>query len=182
MSDFNESRPEVLWYVAHTWSGYENKVKSSLEKIIENRGLQDVICEIQIPTRTVIKKDEKTGEEKEHEEKVMPGYIFVRMLMNDENWHHVRNITGVTGFVGPGSKPVPLTDEEVIEALGESAVVTADLDFKVGDSVMIVSGMFAGYPGTVAEIADDKKTIKVMASMFGRETAVELSSSDVKLN
>ena len=177
MSDFNDSIPEVRWYVAHTYSGYENKVKTNLEKIVENRGLQHLIKDVRVPVEITI-ENAGTEDEKQVENKVFPSYVLVKMLMTDESWHVVRNIRGVTGFVGPGSKPVPLTDEEV-EAIGVETVVR-DLAYKVGDSVKITGGPLAGFIGVVEEISDDKKKIKVIASMFGRETPVELDADNVE--
>lgn len=172
MSDFSDAIPEIHWYVVHTYSGYENKVKANLEKIIENRGLQDEIVDIRIPV-------EVTSEDgKQVESKLLPSYVLVKMLMNDANWHVVRNITGVTGFVGPGSKPVPLTDAEVARIGIEIAVVT--LDYEIGDSVKITEGPLAGYTGIVQSVSDDKKTVTVLASMFGRETPVNLKSNQVE--
>lgn len=202
MSDFSFANSvEPKWYVAHTYSGYENKVKTNLEKIIENRGLSDVILDVRVPTeikvieetKKVKKKpeddediseddffDEKVEETvtKEVETKIYPCYVLVKMIMNDMTWHVVRNITGVTGFVGPGSKPVPLEDSEV-EAMGVE-ITKQDLSFSIGDQVQIISGPFDNYTGKVEEISDDKKTVKVLVSMFGRETPVEVSASSVK--
>ena len=172
MSDFSDAIPEIHWYVVHTYSGYENKVKASLEKIIENRNIQDEIVDIRIPLEI------REEGEKKVESKLLPSYVLVKMLMNDANWHVVRNITGVTGFVGPGSKPVPLTDEEVARIGIEVSVVT--LDYEVGDSVTITDGPLAGYTGVVQSISDDKKTVKVLASMFGRNTPVDLKSNQIK--
>ncbi len=178
MSDFHEASPEVRWYVAHTYSGYENKVKTNLEKIVENRGMQHLIKDCRIPVEITV-ENEGTENEKEIESKVFPSYVLVKMIMTDESWHIVRNIRGVTGFVGPGSKPVPLTDEEVA-AIGIE-VRTVELGYNVGDSVKITGGPLAGFVGVVEEISSDKKKIKVMASMFGRETPVELDSDSVEL-
>ena len=172
MSDFSDAIPEIHWYVVHTYSGYENKVKASLEKIIENRNIQDEIVDIRIPLEFREEGDKKV------ESKLLPSYVLVKMLMNDANWHVVRNITGVTGFVGPGSKPVPLTDEEVARIGIEVSVVT--LDYEVGDSVTITDGPLANYTGVVQSISDDKKTVKVLASMFGRNTPVDLKSNQIK--
>ena len=165
------------WYVAHTYSGYENKVKTNLEKIVENRSLQNKIFDIQIPTVIEVVQDGEVT--KEVESKVFPSYVMIKMIMTDETWHVVRNITGVTGFVGPGSRPIPLSDDEVA-AMGVEKPATTVLTFEVGDSVKIISGALNGFIGRVEEISDDKKKIKVMASMFGRETPVELESSSVE--
>ncbi len=172
MSNFIDAVPEIRWYVVHTITGYENKVKVSLEKIIENRQLQDEIVEVMYPTEV----HEENG--KTVETKLMPGYVFVKMLMNDANWHVVRNITGATGFVGPGSKPVPLSDEEVARMGIEVSIVT--LDYEIGDPVKIIDGPLANYTGVVQSISDDKKSVTVLASMFGRNTPVDLKSSQIE--
>ncbi len=177
MSDFSDAIAEPKWYVAHTYTGYENKVKANLEKLVENRGLQDKIMETCIPVE--IHTEKKGDEEIQVEEKILPSYVLVKMIMSDETWHVVRNISGVTGFVGPGSKPVPLTDEEVA-AFKLEKVREITLGYAVGDSVKISVGPLAGFVGTVQEISDDKKKVKVLASMFGRETPVELDTGDVK--
>ncbi len=177
MSDINEMNVGPRWYVAHTYSGYENKVKASLEKIVENRGLGDLIFDIQIPVEKVI---EKNGDvEKEVEYKLMPGYVLIKMAMNEESWHAVRNITGVTGFVGPGSRPTPLTEAEV-EALNIEAV-RVELKFNVGDSVSVVSGLFEGYSGVVQNISDDFKKVTVLVKKGHRDMPVELDASMIKL-
>ena len=174
MSDFSDAIPEIHWYVIHTYTGYENKVKVSLEKLVENRNLSDVIVDIQIPV------EKRIDGEKETESKVFPSYVFVKMLMNDANWHVVRNITGVTGFVGPGSKPVPLSDEEVAR-MGVETVQAITLSYAVGDSIKIIAGPLTGFLGIVQAISDDKKKVTVLASMFGRETTVELGSDQIEL-
>ena len=180
MSDINEiSAPGPAWYVAHTYSGYENKVKANLEKIVENRGLQDVIMECHIPV-TVEVEDGGTNEDgepiqKEVESKIFPSYVLIKMIMSDETWHVIRNIRGVTGFVGPGSKPVPLTDEEVA-AIG-IAIPVADLDYDIGDIVSIQTGTLKGFEGKVESISENKKKITVLVNMFGRETPVELDAT-----
>jgi len=149
MSDFSDAIPEIHWYVVHTYSGYENKVKASLEKIIENRGIQDEIVDIRIPLEI------REEGEKKVESKLLPSFVLVKMLMNDANWHVVRNITGVTGFVGPGSKPVPLTDEEVARIGIEVSVVT--LDYEVGDTVSHIKfGV-----GMVMDIAEGGRDFEV---------------------
>ncbi|MDD6800057.1 MAG: transcription termination/antitermination protein NusG [Firmicutes bacterium] len=183
MSDINEISSEMNWYVAHTYSGYENKVKANLEKIIENRGLQSVIQDIRIPVETVKEKDgtvdaDGNEVEKEVESKIFPSYVLIKMIMSDETWHIVRNIRGVTGFVGPGSKPVPLTEEEVA-AIGVETHL-AELEYEVGDSVEITGGALKGFVGTVEEISKDRKKSTVLVSMFGRETPVEIDSDTAK--
>jgi transcriptional antiterminator NusG len=177
MSDLNDISREACWYVVHTYSGYENKVKANLEKIVENRGLQHLIFDSIIPVETV--KDSEEEDAKEVENKIFPSYVLIKMIMSDESWHVVRNIRGVTGFVGPGSKPVPLTDEEVASIGIETVAKT--LDYNVGDSVKIKSGTLVGFIGRVEEISEDKKKIKVMATIFGRETPVELDSDSVEI-
>jgi transcriptional antiterminator NusG len=168
-----ESTP--LWYVVHTYSGYENKVATNIEKIVENRGLEDLILAVNVPVEKVIETTDKG--EKEIERKLFPSYVMVKMVMNDETWHIIRNTTGVTGFVGPGSRPVPLSDEEV-ERMGVE-VRTIEIKFAVGDSVRITDGPLAGFIGLVEEISEDLKKVKVSASLFGRETKVELNSNQV---
>ncbi len=177
MSDINEMNVGPRWYVAHTYSGYENKVKASLEKIIENRGLGHLIFDIKIPVETVI---EKNGDvEKEVEIKLFPSYVYIKMVMNEESWHAVRNITGVTGFVGPGSRPTPLSEAEV-EALNIDTK-RVELSVKVGDEVMITDGLFSGYKGTVQSITDDLKTATVLVKRGSRDMPVELDTSVIKL-
>ena len=168
------------WYVAHTYSGYENAVKAAIEKSVVNRNMEDMVLQIAIPMETVTEITE-SGVSKEIQRKVFPGYVLAKMVMNDETWHVVRNIRGVTGFVGPGSRPVPLTDEEVanIGELEEQTVI--NLSYKVGDSVKITAGFLKDAVGKVAEISDDKKKIMVIASMFGRDMPVELGSDEVTL-
>ena len=166
------------WYVAHTYSGYENKVKANLEKIIENRGLGDQIFDIRIPTETVI---EKNGEvEKEVETKIFPCYVYIKMVMNEESWHAVRNITGVTGFVGPGSRPTPLNDDEVA-ALSIETTPQVRVSYAVGDTVTIVSGLFEGYTGVVQSISEDLKNVTVLVKRGHRDMPVELETGAVKL-
>ena len=170
---------EMRWYVVHTYSGYENKVKTNLEKIIENRDISHMITDVKVPTETIVETT-ASGETKTSEHKLFPAYVFVKMIMTDETWHVVRNITGATGFVGPGSRPVPLIDAEV-EALGVETVRPKELSFKVGDTVKITSGPMAGFSGTVQIISPDGKKVTVNASVFGRETPVELDSSNIEL-
>ncbi len=163
------------WYVVHTYSGYENKVAANLEKIVENRNLGHLIEAIRVPVEVVETEDGKT-----EEHKLFPSYVLVKMIMNDESWHVVRNTTGVTGFVGPGSQPVVLLDEEV-EALGVETG-TKSLDFAVGDTVEITGGPLAGIiqTGKVLEISADQKKVKLLVNMAGRESALELDTSDTK--
>lgn len=167
-----------LWYVVHTYSGYENKVATNLEKIIENRGISDLIQDIRIPTEMVSEISADSETPKEVERKLFPCYVLVKMVMNPETWHIVRNTSGVTGFVGPGSSPTPLSDAEV-EALGVEVHVI-EVNFAVGDSVKICGGPLAGFIGVVEEISDDKRKVTVSASLFGRETKVELDTNQVE--
>ena len=175
MSDINEMNVGPRWYVAHTYSGYENKVKANIEKVVENRNLSHLIYEVNIPVETVI---EKTGDkEKEVESKVFPGYVLIKMTMTDESWHAVRNIRGVTGFVGPGSRPTPLSDEEVEALLIEEKRV--QLSFGVGDNVNINAGLFEGYSGVVQEISEDSKKVTVLVKRGRRDMPVELDISQI---
>ena len=171
------------WYVAHTYSGYENAVKAAIEKSVVNRGMEDMVLQIEIPMETVTEITE-SGVAKEIQRKVFPGYVLIKMVMTDDTWHLIRNIRGVTGFVGPGSRPVPLSDDEV-EALGigqdaSAAATTVKLGFAVGDTVSICGGLLAGNRGTVEAISPDQRTVTVKASMFGRDTSIELAVEDVK--
>ena len=172
MSDINEMNEGLKWYVVHTYSGYENKVKTNLEKIIENRGLGDRITDIRIPTEVVVESD--GGKEKEVESKIFPSYVLVKMIMTDETWHVVRNIRGVTGFVGPGSKPVPLTEEETAAYIQEEPVKVAAASFAVGDTVNIVDGVFRGYSGKLTRIDEATGEVTVVVSTVGRDIPVNL--------
>ena len=177
---------EPKWYVAHTFSGYENKVASNILTVVENRNLHDLIYEVAIPTETV-KELKSDGTEKEYQRKLMPGYVFVKMIMTDDSWYVVRNTRGVTGFVGPGSKPVPLTPTE-IKALGialpgsenENKPVVK-FDGKVGDQVMILTGAWEDTVGEITGINEGKQCLTINVEMFGRETPVEIGFTDVKL-
>ena len=168
---------EGKWYVVHTYSGYENKVASNLEKTVENRQLQDLIQEIRVPTETVT--EIKDNKKREVERKIFPGYVLVKMVMTDESWYIVRNIRGCTGFVGPSSKPIPLTDAEVARLGVESKEV--EVSYAVGDSVQIIDGPLEGFVGTVEELDAEKNSVRVMVSMFGRETPVELELDQVEV-
>ena len=177
MSNLDQKNVGPRWYVAHTYSGYENKVKASLEKIVENRGLDDLIFDIRVPVETVI---EKNGDkEKEVEYKIFPSYVFIKMVMTDESWHAVRSITGFTGFVGPGSSPTPLTDAEVEQLNIETTRV--ELSVKVGDNVTVTEGLFEGYKGTVQTVSDDLKKVTVLVKRGNRDMPVELDASSVTL-
>lgn len=172
----SEINPAARWYVAHTYSGYENKVKMDLEKTIENRGLQDLIFEVSVPMQPVIEM--KNGVEKKSDKKMFPGYVLVNMIMNQETWYVVRNTRGVTGFVGPGSEPTPLSEEE-IKALGYRAQEVL-IDFAIGDTVNVTSGAWKDTVGVISEINDQKKTVTISVEMFGRETPVELSYGEIQ--
>ena len=164
------------WYVVHTYSGYENTVKATIEKYVENRGLQDLIHEISIPLETVTEITDNGP--KEVERKVFPGYVLVKMVMTDECWHIVRNIRGVTGFLGSGNKPIPLSESD-IAALGvEKREIV--VGYEVGDSVKITDGALESFLGTVEEIDLDRSRVRVVVSMFGRETPVELELDQVE--
>ena len=167
---------EANWYVVHTYSGYENKVKADLDKTIENRHLQDVIHEVTVPLQNVVEM--KNGVRKQVQKKMFPGYVLIKMVMNDDTWYVVRNTRGVTGFVGPGSKPVPLSDEEMknLGIRGSQIVV----DFKLGDAVSVIDGVWEGTVGFVKAINEGKQSITINVDMFGRETPVELNFAEVK--
>ena len=158
------------WYVVHTYSGYENKVASNILTVVENRNLHDLIYEVAIPTETV-KELKSDGTEKEYQRKLMPGYVFVKMIMTDDSWYVVRNTRGCTGFVGPEGEPQPLTDEEVRKNALER--VSVKVNYEVGDLVNVVDGPLEGFSGTVDEIDVDNNSVKVTVSMFGRENQVE---------
>lgn len=164
------------WYVVHTYSGYENKVASNLQMVVENRKLQDMIQEIRVPTETVteIKDDKK----REVERKIFPGYVLVKMVLTNETWYIVRNTRGCTGFVGPESKPVPLTEREIMK-LGVEASPSVEVPYSVGDSVKVVDGPLEGFIGTVTEIDTEKNKVFITVSMFGRETPAELELEQV---
>ena len=166
------------WYVIHTYSGYENAVKTSIEKFVNGRNMQDLILRMEIPMETVTEVTD-SGSMKEVERKVFPGYVLIKMVMTDEAWHLVRNVRGVTGFVGSANKPIPLTEEEVL-AMGmekhESVV-----KYSVGDNVRIIDGPLASFSGVVEEIEPEKNRGSVMVSMFGRETPVELELDQVEV-
>ena len=168
---------EARWYVAHTYSGYENKVKADIENTIVNRNLQDQILEVYVPMQEV----EREGKDKKKlvQQKMFPAYVLIKMFMNDDTWYVVRNTRGVTGFVGPGSKPVPLTDEEVASMGLRSSV--AEAPFSIGDSVIVTSGVWEDTVGIVRQIDLKNKTVTINIDMFGRETPTELSFNDVEV-
>ena len=167
---------EANWYVVHTYSGYENKVKANIEKTIENRGLQDQILEVTVPMQEVVEL--KNGQKKASQKKLFPGYVLLNMIMNDDTWYVVRNTRGVTGFVGPGSKPVPLTEEEMLNlGIKVNEVV---VDFDLGDTVMVTKGVWEDTVGVIKGMNHAKQIVTINVDMFGRETPVERSFTDVK--
>jgi transcriptional antiterminator NusG len=164
------------WYVVHTYSGYENKVKADLEKTISNRNIEGLIDDMQVPIEEVV--EEKDGKTKVVQRKLFPGYVFIKMLMNDDSWYVIRNTRGVTGFVGPGSKPVPLTDEEVVSmGIKEKSV---DINLEVGETVNIISGPLENFVAVIQEIYPERSKIKALVDMFGRETLAELDFNQVQ--
>ncbi|MDR1764661.1 MAG: transcription termination/antitermination protein NusG [Lachnospiraceae bacterium] len=167
---------DASWYVVHTYSGYENKVKMDIEKTIENRALQEQILEVSVPMQEVM--ETKNGVEKQVDKKLFPGYVLIHMIMNDDTWYVVRNTRGVTGFVGPGSKPVPLSQDEM-DNLGFRARQVL-VEFKVGDTIEVVTGAWMGTIGKVTAVNENKRTVTIFVEMFGRETAVELGFKEVK--
>ena len=177
---------EAHWYVVHTYSGYENKVKVDIEKTIENRNLQDQILEVSVPMLPVVEL--KNGVEKKADKKMFPGYVLINMVMNDDTWYVVRNTRGVTGFVGPGSKPVPLTPAEMkplgIQIGGEQQETPArekiELDIEVGDMIVVTSGAWEGTTSAVTAINESKQTVTIEVEMFGRATSVEIDFLDIK--
>lgn len=187
MSNLNEKNHGPRWYVAHTYTGYENKVKDSIEKIVENRGLGHLIYDIKVPSVTEKVVDEngkpvldKNGDEKIVETKLFPSYVFIKMTMNDESWHVVRNITGVTGFVGPGSEPTPLTEAE-IKAF--NVEVIEEYQYSIGDKVKVVAGDFKDfdYVGVIQEINADDNTFMILVSTIRRDITIWVKKSDVVL-
>ena len=167
---------ELKWYVAHTYSGYENTVAASIEKSVENRNMKDLITEVNIPMETVTEITDNGP--KTVDRKVFPGYVLVKMVMTDETWHLVRNVRGVTGFVGSGNKAIPLTEEEVLAMGMEKHEII--VKYAVGDHVRIVDGPFSTFTGVVEEIEPEKNRVSVMVSMFGRETPVEMELDQVE--
>ena len=167
---------EANWYVVHTYSGYENKVKANIDKTIENRHLEDQILEVRVPMEDV--EETKDGKRKLVQKKMFPGYVLIHMIMNDDTWYVVRNTRGVTGFVGPGSKPVPLTETEM-DRLGIQNVVV-QIDFEEGDSVVVTGGVWKDTVGVVQSINEAKRIVTINVEKFGRETPVEISFAEVK--
>jgi transcriptional antiterminator NusG len=171
-----ERTDKPYWYVVHTYSGYENKVKANLEKAIHNRGFEDIILEVKVPMEESI--EVKNGKKKHVMKKMYPGYVMVKMILDDETWYVVRNTRGVTGFVGPGSKPIPLTDKEV-RAMGVENI-PIKLSVEVGDNVMVTSGPLESFIGIIKEVNPEKQKVKVVVSMFGRDTLVDLDFVQIK--
>ena len=168
---------EANWYVVHTYSGYENKVKANIEKTIENRKLQDQILEVSIPLQNAVEM--KNGKEVSVTRKMFPAYVLINMVMNDDTWYVVRNTRGVTGFVGPGSKPVPLTEEEM-KNMGLAALQNVQVDLEVGETVVITSGVWKDTTGMIKQINHHKQSVTINVDLFGRETPVEISFADIK--
>ena len=169
---------ELHWYVVHTYSGYENKVKANIEKTIENRKLQDQIFEVRVPLQDVIEM--KGGVKKNVSKKMFPGYVLVNMIMNDDTWYVIRNTRGVTGFVGPGSEPVPLTEAEMRNLGISGNEKEIQIDVEVGDLIEVISGAWEGRESVVRDINLNKQTVTIEVDMFGRETSVEIGFSDIK--
>ncbi len=167
---------EANWYVVHTYSGYENKVKANIEKTIENRNLQEEILEVRVPMQDVMEM--KNGVRKTVQKKMFPGYVLINMVMNDDTWYVVRNTRGVTGFVGPGSKPVPLTEAEM-KPLGIK-VDNITIDFGEGDTIVVVAGAWKNTVGVVQKIDFNKQAVTINVDMFGRDTPVEISFAEVR--
>ncbi|HCU07684.1 MAG TPA: transcription termination/antitermination factor NusG [Clostridiales bacterium] len=166
---------DAKWYVVHTYSGHENKVKVNIEKLVENRGMQDLVLSVIVPTEDRVEL--KDGQRKIKTRKMFPGYVIVKMIVTNESWYLVRNTQGVTGFVGHGSEPIPLTDEEVRRMGIEKTIIVLDID--VGDTVRVISGPFKGFMSVVEEVNVDKQTLRARVSMFGRDTLVELEYDQV---
>ena len=167
---------EANWYVAHTYSGYENKVKANIEKTIENRHLEDQILEVRVPMQDVVEM--KNGTKKQVSKKLFPGYVLINMIMNDDTWYVVRNTRGVTRFVGPGSKPVPLTEEEMIPLGIQTEII--EIDYAEGDSVVVTGGAWKDTTGIIQSINRQKQVVTINVELFGRETPVEISFAEVK--
>jgi transcriptional antiterminator NusG len=181
MSNINEKNRGPKWYVAHTYTGYVDKVKLSIEKVVENRGLGHLIYDVRVPVATIVEKTED-GEEKIIENKIFPSYVLVKMTMTDESWHVVRNITGVTGFVGPGSEPTPLTEAEIAMFNVEEGVTEAsEAKFSVGDKVEVISGPLAGFFGTLQAINEDSDEVEVLVATGRRDIVITVETKGVRL-
>ena len=168
---------EAKWYVVHTYSGYENKVKANLDKTIENRHLEEEILEVRVPMEDIVEM--RNGVKKPVQKKMFPGYVLVNMVMNDDTWYVVRNTRGVTGFVGPGSKPVPLTPQEM-KPLGVDTGEKIVIDLEVGDHVMVVGGAWKDTTGLITAVNQNKETVTINVELFGRSTPVEISFAEVR--
>ena len=168
---------EAKWYVVHTYSGYENKVKANIEKTIENRHLEDQILEVRVPLEEVV--EVKNGVRKQVQKKLFPGYVLLNMVMNDDTWYVVRNTRGVTGFVGPGSKPVPLTAAEM-QPLGVDTGEKVVIDLEIGDEVVVIGGVWKDSTGQIVAIKQNKQTVTINVELFGRATPVEISFAEVR--
>ena len=166
----------AIWYLVHTYSGYENKVKANIDKTIENRHLEEQILEVRVPMQEVVEL--KNGMEKASQKKMFPGYVMIHMIMNDDTWYVVRNTRGVTGFVGPGSKPVPLTELEMRNLGIKSETVV--VDFEEGDMIVVIGGVWKDTIGAITAMNHNKQTVTINVELFGRETPVEVSFADVK--
>ena len=180
MSNINEKNVGPRWYVVHTWTGYENKVKVSIEKNVEKRAMQHLIYEVRVPVE-LHEETKENGEIKIKEVKVFPGYVFVFMTMTDESWHVIRAISGVTGFVGPGSEPEPLTDDEVKMFRVEEGNEESVFPYNIGDRLTVVSGTFASYSGVLQAISEDQQTLEILVSTGRRDFPVTVDTKDVKL-
>ncbi|MGI6765842.1 MAG: transcription termination/antitermination protein NusG [Lentihominibacter sp.] len=166
---------EAKWYVIHTYSGHEKKVKVNIEKLVENRGMQELVLDVIVPTEDVV--EIKNGQRKVKTKKMFPGYVLVKMIVTNESWYLVRNTQGVTGFIGHGSDPVPLTVEEVRRMGIEKIYI--DLDIEIGDTIKVINGPFENFMGVVEEVSPEKQTLRARVSMFGRDTPVELDFAQV---
>ncbi|MCC8101137.1 MAG: transcription termination/antitermination protein NusG [Clostridiales bacterium] len=167
---------EANWYVVHTYSGYENKVKANIEKTIENRHLEDQILEVRVPLQDVVEM--KNGAQRTVQKKMFPGYVLLNMVMNDDTWYVVRNTRGVTGFVGPGSKPVPLTDAEMYNLGIQSTSLS--VDFEEGDTVTVIGGVWKDTVGVIQSMNQAKQSVTINVELFGRETPVEISFAEIQ--
>ena len=169
---------EAKWYVVHTYSGYENKVKANIEKTIENRHLEDQILEVRVPLQDVVEM--KNGTSRQVQKKMFPGYVLLNMVMNDDTWYVIRNTRGVTGFVGPGSKPVPLTEEEMIALATFMGTPQEKVNFAEGDLISVITGAWQGTEAVIRSVDAEKQTATIFIDMFGHETPVELNFTDIK--
>ena len=174
--DQNDQQDQAQWYVAHTYSGYENKVKASIEATVENRNMEDLILEVQVPVQEIV--ESKNGKRVVKEKKLFPGYVMIKMFMTDDSWYVVRNTRGVTGFVGPASKPVPLSKGE-LKSMGIRQQ-RVEISMKVGEEVKVTEGPLEGFTGIIEEVHPEKSKVKVNVSMFGRETLAELGFEQIE--